>query len=34
MADGAYDGTPTSDLLVKLFGIDVEIIIPVRPANW
>ena len=28
MADGAYDGTPTSDLLVKLFGIDVEIIIP------
>ena len=28
MADGAYDGAPTSDLLVKLFGVDVEIIIP------
>ena len=28
MADGAYDGTLTSDLLVKLFGVDVEIIIP------
>ena len=28
IADGAYDGTPTSDLLVKLFGVDVEIIIP------
>ena len=28
MADGAYDGAPTSDVLVKLFGVDVEIIIP------
>ena len=28
IADGAYDGTPTSDLLVKLFGVDVEITIP------
>ena len=28
IADGAYDGTPTSNLLVKLFGVDVEIIIP------
>ena len=28
IADGAYDGAPTSDLLVKLFGVDVEIIIP------
>ena len=28
IGDGAYDGTPTSDLLVKLFGVDVEIIIP------
>ncbi len=28
MADGAYDGDPTSDLLVKLFGVNVEIIIP------
>ena len=27
IADGAYDGAPTSDLLVKLFGVDVEIII-------
>ena len=28
IADGAYDGTPTRNLLVKLFGVDVEIIIP------
>ena len=28
IGDGAYDGDPTSDLLVKLFGVDVEIIIP------
>ena len=28
IADGAYDGDPTSDLLVNLFGIDVEITIP------
>ncbi|TQM89654.1 IS5 family transposase [Roseinatronobacter monicus] len=28
IADGAYDGDPTSDLLVKLFGVDVEITIP------
>ena len=28
IADGAYDGAPTSDVLVKLFGVDVEIIIP------
>ena len=28
IGDGAYDGTPTSDLLVKLFGADVEITIP------
>ena len=28
IADGAYDGGPTSDLLVKLFGVDVEITIP------
>ena len=28
IADGAYDGAPTSDLLMKLFGVDVEIIIP------
>ena len=28
IGDGAYDGNPTSDLLVKLFGGDVEIIIP------
>jgi len=34
IGDGAYDGDPTSDLLVKLFGVDVEIIIPVRQANW
>ena len=26
--DGAYDGTTTSDLLDKLFGADVEVIIP------
>jgi len=28
IGDGAYDGNPTSDLLVKLFGVDVEITIP------
>jgi hypothetical protein len=28
IADGAYDGAPTSDLLVKLFGVDVEITFP------
>jgi hypothetical protein len=28
IADGAYDGDPTSDLLVTLFGVDVEITIP------
>ena len=28
IGDGAYDGSPTSDLLVKLFGVDVEITIP------
>ena len=28
IGDGAYDGNPTSDLLVKLLGVDVEIIIP------
>ena len=28
LADGAYDGAPTSDLLVSRFGEDVEIIIP------
>ncbi len=28
IADGAYDGDPISDLLVKLFGVDVEITIP------
>ena len=28
IGNGAYDGTPTSDLLVKLFGDDVEITIP------
>mgnify|MGYP001260131058 CR=1 FL=1 len=33
MADGAYDGAPTSDLLVKLCGVDVEIIIlPAKTA--
>ena len=28
IADEAYDGDPTSELLVKLFGVDVEITIP------
>ena len=28
IGDGAYDGNPTSDMLVKLLGVDVEIIIP------
>ena len=28
LADGAYDGDPTSDLLVDRFGVNVEIIIP------
>ena len=28
IADGAYYGDPTSDLLVKLFVVDVEITIP------
>ena len=28
IGDGAYDGTPSNDLLVKLFGADVEITIP------
>jgi hypothetical protein len=28
IGDGAYDGKPTRDLLGKLFGADVEIIIP------
>ena len=28
LADGAYDGTPTSDLLMAHFGEDVEIVIP------
>lgn len=28
IADGAYDGDPTSELLVKLFGVDLEITIP------
>ncbi len=28
IADGAYDGTPTSDLLTNRFGTAVEIIIP------
>ncbi|XXK32698.1 IS5 family transposase [Rhodobacteraceae bacterium nBUS_24] len=28
IGDGAYDGRSTSDLLDKLFGVDVEVIIP------
>lgn len=28
IADGAYDGDPTSDLLMDRFGVGVEIIIP------
>ena len=28
IADEAYDGDPTSELLVKFFGVDVEITIP------
>ncbi len=28
IVDEAYDGDPTSELLVKLFGVDVEITIP------
>ena len=28
IVDEAYDGDPTSQLLVKLFGVDVEITIP------
>jgi len=28
LADGAYDGAPTSDLLTNRFGEDVEIVIP------
>ena len=28
LADGAYDGDPTSDLLIERFGKNVEIIIP------
>jgi hypothetical protein len=28
IADGAYDGDSTSELLVKLFGVDLEITIP------
>ena len=28
IADEAYDGDPTSGLLVKLFGVAVEITIP------
>jgi hypothetical protein len=28
IADVAYDGAPTNDLLVKLFGVDLEINIP------
>ena len=32
LADGAYDGDPTSDLLMNRFGENVEIIIP-PPRN-
>ena len=32
IADGAYDGEPTSDLLLERFGVGVEIIIP-PPKN-
>jgi hypothetical protein len=32
IADGAYDGDPTSNLLLERFGADVEIIIP-PPKN-
>ncbi len=32
IVDGAYDGDPSSDLLVECFGADVEIIIP-PPKN-
>lgn len=32
IADGAYDGDPTSDLLTDRFGVNVEIIIP-PPKN-
>ena len=32
IADGAYDGDPTSDLLTDRFGVGVEIIIP-PPQN-
>ena len=32
IADGAYDGTPTSDLFAERFGVGVEIIIP-PPKN-
>lgn len=28
LGDGAYDGTPTFDLLTSRFGVDVEIVIP------
>jgi hypothetical protein len=32
LADGAYDGEPTSDLLVARFGLKIEVTIPL-PKN-